>query len=326
MVGKKRELGNKILAFTLSSEFLIYVKEKIMCLIIENNIEGYVLEEDLTVFKQLEGNDKDGYRTPCQGWEVELGKLLKPDQPEPEISDYGFKKQINGGAIHAYLKVGGRSSIHKAVIPKGSRVWLQDDLSEIAATQMIIEPEEVTVGETDLSRFLEGAADVWLKSGEQKKITDSYNKDDVVGFVLKSGKIVSANFNPTTTVFSNDPLTEQTEQTDFEIAKKDMNGQANTERLKKECSGSGLKAIDGLKDNEYLPSMGELMEAFCELESVNLSRQFLGLTLIPHIWFWTSTVRSNENMWIVDSNGDTDWRYWDDYSRRDVYVLAFLRK
>lgn len=324
MVGKKRELGNKILALTLSSEFLIYVKGKIMCLIIGNNIEGYVLEEDLTVFKQLEGNNEDGYRTPCQGWEVELGKLLKPDQPEPEISDYGFKKQINGGAIHAYLKVSGRSNIHKAVIPKGSRVWLQDDLSEIAATQMIIEPEEVTAGETDLSRFLEGAADVWLKSGEQKKITDSYNKDDVVGFVLKSGKIVSANFNPTTTVFS--ALTGQTEQIDFEIAKKDMNGQVNTERLKKECSGSGLKAIDGLKDNEYLPSMGELMEAFCELESVNLSRQFLGLTLIPYTWFWTSTVRSNETMWVVTINGYADWRYWFSYYRIRNYVLAFLRK
>ena len=34
MVGKKRELGNKILALILSSEFLIYVIEKIMCLII----------------------------------------------------------------------------------------------------------------------------------------------------------------------------------------------------------------------------------------------------------------------------------------------------
>ena len=326
MVGKKRELGNKILALTLSSKFLIYVKEKIMCLIIGNNIEGYVLEEDLTVFKQLKGNNKDGYRIPCQGWKVKLGKLLKSDQPEPEISDYGFKKQINGGAIHAYLKVSGRSSIHKAVIPKGSRVWLQDDLSEIAATQMIIEPEEVTAGETDLSRFLEGSADVWLKSGEQKKITDSYNKDDVVGFVLKSGKIVSANFNPTTTVFSNDPLIKQTKQTDFEIAKKDMNGQANTERLKKECSGSGLKAIDGLKDNEYLPSMGELKEAFCELESVNLSRQFLGLTLIPYIWFWTSTVKSNETMWVVDSGGYPFWDSWFGFCRDSCYVLAFLRK
>jgi hypothetical protein len=326
MVGKKRELGNKILALTLSSEFLIYVKEKIMCLIIGNNIEGYVLEEDLTVFKQLEGNDKDGYRTPHQGWEVELGKLLKPDQPEPEISDYGFKKQINGGAIHAYLKVGGRSSIHKAVIPKGSRVWLQDDLSEIAATQMIIEPEEVTAGETDLSRFLEGAANVWLKSGEQKKITDSYNKDDVVGFVLKSGKIVSANFNPTTTVFSNDPLTEQTEQTDFEIAKKDMNGQANTERLKKECSGSGLKAIDGLKDNEYIPSVGELSEAFSEFNRINQIRKALGLEPLPVGYYWSSTIRNRESMWIVRGGGGTHWDDWGYYCRTYDYVLAFLRK
>ena len=297
-----------------------------MCLIIGNNIEGYVLEEDLTIFKHLEGNNENGYRTPCQGWKVELGKLLKPDQPEPEISDYGFKRQINGGAIHAYLKVKGRCDVYKAVIPKGSRVWLQDDISEIAATQMIIEPEEVISGETDLSRFLEGAADVWLKSGEQKKITDSYNKEDVIGFVLKSGKIVSANFNTTATIFSDDPLTGQIEQIDFEIAKKDMNGQVNTERLKKECSGSGLKAIDSLKDNEYLPSMGELMEAFCELESVNLSRQFLGLTLIPHNWFWTSTVRSNETMWVVDSNGDTGWSGRTIHYRFYHCVLAFLKK
>ena len=69
MVGKKRELGNKILALTLSSEFLIYVKEKIMCLIIGNNIEGYVLEEDLTVFKQLEGRlpaESRGIHICCQ--------------------------------------------------------------------------------------------------------------------------------------------------------------------------------------------------------------------------------------------------------------------
>jgi hypothetical protein len=297
-----------------------------MCLVIGYNVEGYVLKEDLTVFKQLEGNDKDGYRTPCQGWKVELGKLLKPDQSEPEISDYGFKRQIEGGAIHAYLKAEGRGGIHKAIIPKGSRVWLQDDLTEIAATQMIIEPGEVTTGETDLSQFMEEAADVWLKSGEQKKITDTFKKEDVVGIVLKNGKIVSANFNPSSTVFSDSPLTGQIEQKDFDIAKKDMNGFANTEKLKRECSGSGLKAFEGLKDNEYLPSVGELMEAFCELESINLSRYLLGLTLIPYSWFWTSSVRSNETVWAVRSYGDTRWGGWCYYFGGNDYVLAFLKK
>jgi hypothetical protein len=84
--------------------------------------------------------------------------------------------------------------------------------------------------------------------------------------------------------------------------------------------------MDGLKDNEYLPSIGELMEAFCELEFVNLSRQFLGLTLIPHTWFWTSTVRSNETMWIVGSGGFSSWDGWSISYGRDDYVLAFLRK
>ena len=105
----------------------------------------------------------------------------------------------------------------------------------------------------------------------------------------------------------------------------DMEGKENTKKLTENCKDSGLLAV-GLcgNTNEYLPSAGELMEAFKELEAINLSREFLGFDRIPLAWFWSSTVRDSDTIWVCYSDGGRYWGGCDGWRRYDGCVVPFL--
>jgi hypothetical protein len=296
-----------------------------MCLYIGNK-EGFILKKDLIVFKQISGDEKSGYRTPCQGWPVKLDTDLIPDKKGAQIERCGFKFEIGAGIIHAYLKTSGGDDVYKAIIPAGTRCWLQDDLTEIGAEKLHLTSEKIKKeSEADLSEFISSGADVYLKDGSRKKITDTFSKEDVLGFFTKVG-IVSINIS-TYTKFSEKPLDNFPSSNTIgklEDAFSDLNGKKNTEELTKTCKDSGLLAI-GLCRNtdEYLPSAGELMGAFKELEAINLSREFLGLDRIPLAWFWSSTVRNSSTVWICGGDGDQNWDYCDDCYFRGR-VVPFL--
>ena len=166
-----------------------------------------------------------------------------------------------------------------------------------------------------------------MKDGVRKSITESPNPKDVIGIYTSTGKIVSINLHTEYTKFSENKLTGYpTEKTftKYEDASKDMDGQGNTNTLEKTCKGSKLLAIEKLKEGEYLPSLGELKEAFIELEAINLTREYLGLELIPFAWFWSSSVRDEESIWVCHSDGGCYWDDWYDYSWDFHYVRPFL--
>ena len=285
-----------------------------MCLLIGNR-EGHVLKKDLICFKQIIGNDSEGYKTPCQDWPVTLDSTLEPDEKSPVIEECGFKYQIGAGVIHAYLKVQTEEdNYYKAIIPAGTKFWLQDDLQQVAAEKLILTSEKVKGNPvSDLTELFISAAEVCMKDGTRKSITESPNPKDIIGIYTSTGKIVSINLHTEYTKFSENRLTGYpTEKmiSEYEDAFKDMDGQENTDTLKKTCKESKLLAIGKLKDGEYLPSQGELKEAFIELEAINLTREYLGLELIPFAWFWSSSIRDDESIWICDSIGRYLWYRW----------------
>jgi hypothetical protein len=179
----------------------------------------------------------------------------------------------------------------------------------------------------DIEETIIKQSDIILKGGRCIKIGETFKKSDIAGIVLKSGKIISLKFHQSP--FSESQLTDYPSSRfieDINKAKQEMEGFENTNILALSCYESGLSILDRLGENEYIPSVGELSEAFSEFNRINQIRKALGLEPLPVGYYWSSTIRNRESMWVVFSDGDTLWRYWYDYYGNYDYVLAFLRK
>ena len=282
-----------------------------MCLYIGNK-KGHIAVKDIVCFKALKLIDGK-YKTPWQGTKVTLGEYLIPDS-SPKISEWGFKYKIGGGVIHAYLDLSICKSgdiIVKAIIKKGTRFWLQDDLGQIAAEKLFITEEKVTSQEEfDYNSLIPYASKIKTKDGYKVSLEDVSDYKDVLG-VYTSRSLVSLNLQQ-----HNKPLS-KTKSYKFydnlERAREDYDGSGNTKNLD----------VKYLGDHEYIPSLGELNEALLEMAEMNIVRKILGREQITYLWFWSSTMKNKESTWICYSNGN--WGSWDYngiwYNR---YVLPFL--
>ena len=62
-------------------------------------------------------------------------------------------------------------------------------------------------------------------------------------------------------------------------------GKANTEHLKQ----IGLNKEISLAENEYIPSLGEMLFVFLNRKAINEALEAVGGTPIDGVWYWTST-------------------------------------
>ena len=70
-------------------------------------------------------------------------------------------------------------------------------------------------------------------------------------------------------------------------------GRANTEHLKQ----IGLNKEISLAENEYIPSLGEMLFVFLNRKAINEALEAVGGTPIDGVWYWTSTEYSATNAW-----------------------------
>jgi len=121
-----------------------------MCLYIRDK-EPRVAKKDIVVLKYLKKKNKRFY-SPCQGTPVTIGKVLVASPSEPNITfsatdNFGREiSEIGGGAIHAKLFEDSNYSNYsnycaKAIIPKGTKYWVDSFGTEIAAEKMLITKE-----------------------------------------------------------------------------------------------------------------------------------------------------------------------------------------
>ena len=282
-----------------------------MCLYIGNK-KGHIAVNDIVCFKEL--ILKDGkYETPYQETKVTLGKYLIPDS-DPEISEYGFKYKMDGGVIHAYLDLSNcvpGDTIFKAIIKKGTRFWLQDDLREVAAEKLFITEEKVTYQEKfNYKSLIPYASKIKTKDGYKVSLEDVSDYKDVLG-VYTSRSLVSLNLQQ-----HNKPLSETKSYKfydNLEKALKDYDGYGNTKDLD----------VKHLGDYEYIPSLGELTEALMEMAEMNIVRKILGKEQIIHGWFWSSTMKERECAWRCYGLGYFDWVF-SRYVHSRSCVLPFL--
>ena len=123
-----------------------------MCLYIGKN-SSFSAKSDIIVYKELKQIGKNDYVTPCQDFPVKLDNLLIPEGIATE-KPCGFKYRIEEGTIHAYTSSNGNDLKFKAIIKKGTKFWIQDDLTEVAAEKLYITSELAGNEETDLSEYI----------------------------------------------------------------------------------------------------------------------------------------------------------------------------
>ena len=72
-------------------------------------------------------------------------------------------------------------------------------------------------------------------------------------------------------------------------------GKANTEHLKQ----IGLNKEISLAENEYIPSLGEMLFVFLNRKAINEALEAVGGTPIDGVWYWTSTEYSASHAWYL---------------------------
>ena len=70
-------------------------------------------------------------------------------------------------------------------------------------------------------------------------------------------------------------------------------GKANTEHLKQ----IGLNKEISLAENEYIPSLGEMLFVFLNRKAINEALEAVGGTPIDGVWYWTSTEYGATTAW-----------------------------
>ena len=277
-----------------------------MCLYIGKN-SSFIAKSDIIVYKELKQIGKNDYVTPCQDFPVKLDNLLIPEGIATE-KPCGFKYRIEEGTIHAYTSSNGNDLKFKAIIKKGTKFWIQDDLTEVAAEKLYITSELAGKEETDLSEYIkEFGVDVYLKDGRRCKITDSFDKKDVIGVYGYDNQVIALESIGL-------PLSDYYQLPghpkvidDLSEAKKDLDGYGNTKQLKAlGIKSDALDYCEKLGKDWYIPSLGQVKLVAENMLRINLTLKHLGKDTLPFSWFLSSTLESSKYAWGCFSSG----RYW----------------
>ena len=296
-----------------------------MCLYIGKN-SSFIAKSDIIVYKKLKQIGKNDYVTPCQDFPVKLDNLLIPEGIATE-KPCGFKYRIEEGTIHAYTSSNGNDLKFKAIIKKGTKFWIQDDLTEVAAEKLYITSELAGKEETDLSEYIkEFGVDVHLKDGRRCKITDSFDKKDVIGVYGYDNQVIALESKKLQLSDDYSLPGHPKVIDDLSEAKKDLDGYGNTKQLKALGIKSGaLDYCEELGKDWYIPSLGQVKLVAENMLRINLTLKHLGKDTLPFSWFWSSTLRSSQYAWFCYSSGGS---WYDGFYYFHVgccgYVLPFL--
>ena len=162
---------------------------------------------------------------------------------------------------------------------------------------------------------------VLLRDGTKKRVTEVGPKERVIGIVLRgSKKIVSLNTYYFSIKNSTIDFSDIIESWIGNIwdAREDVDGVKNTERFRKH----ELLKIK-LRRNEYVPSLGELIEAVRNLKEINFVRRKFRQYIIKDCWLFSSTIKSRYKVWVLHS--EVNNYAWDSWGVRTGPILTFLK-
>ena len=300
-----------------------------------------VAKRDIVCRKYL--RERDGkYQSPNQGTPVTLNEVMIAKPDKPQISHYDRDKwgneimSLNGGAIHAKLFDTNNdygNVCKKAIIPAGTKYWLDTFGREIAAERMLITDEDAPELNKDFAAdFIKDApeengiyvGDYYLTNDSYARPSENINKDEVIGQVVgfHDGKPLIASIE----IF----IGRWDERYDSKIgnsysssddAIKDFGGKDTTAKYKAMPREDRFEAfnlcLDYRNDREeewYFPAMGEMTTMLNNALYINTARIVSGIgEVIPSVWFWTCSEGSYRgSSWgcsLYDVQVYCDWYY-----------------
>lgn len=281
-----------------------------MCLYIRDK-QPRVAKRDIVVLKYLQ-KDYNGYKSPCQGIPVTLGKLMvaQPDTPYIWYNStdlYGREIfRMGSGVIHAKLNESKDYGNYcaKAIIPKGTKYWIDPFGTEIAARQMLITEEKGSNESVSIQLFKE-----ILKSAPEKngiRVGDYQMIDD--SFVHPTKRIAKTKVRGIVCGFYKDkcPIICALEMlggvwdTDYDSeigecilgrkARRLFNGREVTAQYKKQIKGKDKERFSAFercinyrkdkKEDWYFGSLGETMTMLDNTVYLNAAHNITGLGFI----------------------------------------------
>lgn len=261
--------------------------------------KGFIANTDIIVYKKLTQLD-DYWQTPFQECKVSLDTELIPERATPDLVERRNNFELNGGVIHAYTKVDNSGDYFKAIIRKGTKFWVQDDLHEVAAEKLFITSEKAKKGdETDFSFLYHYSLDLLLKNGRRVSWSPDLNPDEVKGIFVYDSQAIGLEVY--ISKFSSNELPELTNRArNIEEAEKDFTGKKRTKILREKYPKAEI--LNDLPEDSYIPACGELTEALKNFLLINITRKALGLETIEYRGFWSSTPYSG-CVWMVRPSG-----------------------
>ena len=292
-----------------------------MCLVVSDKNNMFIAKKDIIVYKQL-SESYDGFVTPCQNFPVKLNSEIIP-KGKIELRSFGSKKCLDKGAIHAYTIISDSGIYFEAIIKKGTKFWIQDDLTQIAAEKLYLTDKKVSIKDykpTDFSDYLEEGVDVYLKDGRRCKLTDSFDKKDVIGIYGYDNQVIATEYKNLqlfreelpNEISKNDFIEADSSNSNLVVNKleKDLDGYGNTKQLKSlGIKSEALDYCEKLGKDWYIPASGELKKLFKNQLRINITLQHLGKPTLEFNWFWSSTLESTKYAWGCCSYGGYGWFY-----------------
>ncbi len=167
-----------------------------MCLY-SQNIKPLVADTDIVVYKHLVKRCNGNVHTPHQDTQVTLGQKFVAKGKLPKLPKNYSNNKIGEGVIHAYIdKTTAKSylsqgEIVKAVIKAGTQFFVQFDMTEIAATEIVLDDDFQTYSEETVKEIednLDNTINVIYKLLREQ---NTHNGVSVGDYVLPDKSIVA---------------------------------------------------------------------------------------------------------------------------------------
>lgn len=315
-----------------------------------------VAKKDIICVKYLRKTPEGKLITPYRDIEPPINKQFKPACKEVKFCKLFMTNELNGGVIHAQTqnvteKWDTNCVAFKAIIPKGTKYWVDVKGYAIAAKKMVITDEEINIDKPD-ETLLKDILSQTISSGDIS-VGDFYIKDKgflspldmteeyvkaavgiVVGFKGKEPLIWDGNVSEYLAIDTHyDSKFDEFIPSDK--IKEDMDGEKHMAAFLKKYGENFDKnrfqvygkcvTYKPEVGKWYHPAFGEMNTLIENLMFIHAAAWLTGINaFLPVGWYWTSSEFLEDCCWVVDlcvNNARYDWfdRY---YRSRACFFLA----
>lgn len=299
-----------------------------MCLYIRGK-QPRIAKKDIVVLKYLK-REREQFSSPCQDTPVTLGEVLEAYPKKAQISynsvdNYDREiNELNGGAIHAKLFESGGCGNYcaKAIIPKGTKYWVDPFGTEIAAEKMLITKEagsNEVIDDAFAREILASAPEVnGIRIGDYQMIDDSFvhpkksiAKTKVRGIVCgfyENGEPIICALEMFREMWDSQYNSKIGEHTDWKTAMELFNGKKVTRKYIKKAYkdksrfGAFERCVNYRKDKGeewFFGALGETMTILDNAIYLNAARKITGLGFIINTdyWYWSCSEYGSYGSW-----------------------------